>query len=469
LGSLSGDAFATRTSSEVGQGTHNKWILVLVAASGVYRHDAAMAVTASTADTNVTTTTTNAINSALILKDTTVLLIQHPILEMQPTFQYSSSKVYYVNPTSSHYSTLCYNYSPLTDKNDVITKVVGDGQDAIGFRISTSLAAAFSYNVAAEHFYLSGTTYHPTISDSYESPVIEVYSPTTTAAKIRIFSDLGHTWTTSDALTITKRVGEATSSNCNETFTASAVSTAPNYNGRATVWLAKGSAFTMTVSEGDTVSPSLGPIVTGRSTLFIDDTTGMAASTSYWLGGEYIYVTDITCGTQVECIRCTAFTSSTGYATPYISNCHLKGCPIFSGDCHDHYDYYDGSGTNDSPIKTYGLNTRRIAFSKVTDNGTMELALHSILRSKCKPTLKGDMNVLVAGLNDPSANTLPLEPGAKFQVNYFGTVQPGESDYYEIISIDMDIDSGSAKIQFGEYDLNLLQSLAKMGLNIDIT
>jgi hypothetical protein len=173
--------------------------------------------------------------------------------------------------------------------------------------------------------------------------------------------------------------------------------------------------------------------------------------------------------------RATGMTSVKGYAIQTKPIAHKVGCPFFpAGDgSTTRYmgvdDYYDGGGTYDSPMKAYGLNTKTITINKATDAGTVEILMYNVLRSMCKPKEKGDLYCLIDGMTAVSPAGRPLIPGDQFQVNFFGTVHPGASTYYETISQEFDFDAGNCHIQFDEFDINLFTSLSQLGLSITIT
>ena len=136
--------------------------------------------------------------------------------------------------------------------------------------------------------------------------------------------------------------------------------------------------------------------------------------------------------------------------------------------CFDRDDYFDGSGTWDAPIKTYGINTRHITVNKAVDLGTLELIAYNVLRNVCRAKYKGELKCFISSLISLQSPYNEMKPGDVFQVNYFGTTQPGTSIYYEIMSLDMDFDAGYATVQFDEYDISLMTALANMGLSINI-
>lgn len=469
-----GDTYwRTRTSSEVGRGTHNKWILLLVSASGVYYHDSALVVTSSVTNdggaSTVTITTTGAINPSMFANGVDVLLIQHPVLEVQPTFQRSTGKVLYVTPSSNYYSTMCYNYSPLADKNDVITKVIASGSDVSGKRYSMSMAAAWPYNPATPAFYLQGQTFTPVVSQSYDC--VNLTATTGTSGdKLRIYNDI-NPFTVGSIVHI---VHTDPTGSYEDTFQipTGGITNGGYYNGRKTVYIAKGSALTYYFNVGDIVSLGYS-VASGQSRIFTNEATYMTDGNIYWVGREAVVLMSHT-GSEMRVHRGARFLSNSGYYSPYAAYCHQVGCPILDAmpaggqRCYDADDFYDGGGTYDSPIKTYGINTKTIN-ATVSDPSVIELAMYDILKYKARPTLKGDLVTLISALAFPAETTTPLLPGDLFQVNFFGAVQPSDSTYYEIISMDMDFDDYTCKLTFGEYELNLMQTLAKIGLNINIS
>jgi len=464
--SLKGDPITENLNpSTIGWGSHNKWILVKVSGSGVFSHNVACALTSSYYPAWVVATSTNAINFYNFASGDVVIVIQHPVIGIKPNFQRATGKRFYANPTSSIYSTVCNQFSPLSDKNDIITKVTADGQDTDGKRISTSMAASFAYNPTIKEFLLQTTlTTVPKLTVCYDSTIADI-----SGQHIYVYSDTGITWIVGTRVHV---LHVADSSQF--VFITAQADVGPAMNGRPTTVLG-------IASPPSFVGLSIGDIVTtggstGGARFFPDSVGALQVGGYYWLGGEMIHVTYISSGTSpvyFDATRGYRFYSVKGYYSPLFACCHTKGCPILDArplagfqNCYDADDYY--VGTYPSPVSTIGINAKKITVNKVVSEGTLEVICYNVLKNRCIALEKGDLKTLISCLTYPGDPYNVLLPGDQFQVDYFGTLHP-TFNFYEIVSMDMNFDQNSCKLTFGEYELGLMQSLSQMGLSINIT
>lgn len=469
-GSTSPDAWINATSN-LGWGSHNKYIVLLIKSTTAYYHSCAAAVTA-TASGNFTMTSTNAINYSQIVTGCDVLLIQHPIIEVQRVFSRATSKVYYVSPSSSIYETLCWDFNPYDDKNDVITNVVCNFVDEFGRDMSLSMPAAFMYDASTQHFLLTTGGLRSYLTTAYDSPNTVAVSDISGTNKVQTYQDMGYpAWGVGDYCSIVKFSTPTTKENflC---ATGTPTDAGDTVNGHKTYYLIKSSSLANTTYQpGDLIT--YGTNTSTRSVLYVLNGSSVTAGRYYWLGCELVYVWSQSGSLVVD--RAMSMTSAKGYTIQTKPIVHRVGCPFFpAGDgSTTRYlgidDYYDGSGTYDSPMKAYGLNTKTITVNKATDAGTIEILMYNVVRSLCRPKEKGEMTCLIDSMTAVSPAGRPLIPGDQFQVNFFGTVHPGASTYYEMMSQDYDFDNGSCTIKFDEFDINLFTTLSQLGLNITIT
>lgn len=464
-------------------GSHNKYILVGVGSL----HNCAASVTAvNPGASQVTITVTNAINPALIATGQLCLLIQHPAIDFQPTLSramytdnsFSATKKYYVNPTSDTFKTLAWEYNPTEEKNDVITKVTGIAQDVSNKPISVSMSSAFKWDVSDRKFFLQEASNKPFVDISYESNVLWsdlVLTGGVYKGKVQVFSDLGISWSAGNYCYLC----QATGSGYQERAVIDSVAnTGEMINGRPTRYLIFSSTgLTYYYGEGDL----LGWAESGYSysKIHLSSSSGITANAYYWVGSELVKVMSVS-SPNIYCMRGMSFVSVKGYTVVTRVAAHKVGCPVTNGmpaaaestKCFDIDDYYNGGGTYDSPMKAYGLNSRQLSLNKAVDVGTLELVVYNVLRNKCVPKNKGSFNCFINSLTGwlRSSNYAErLLPGDEFQIDFYGTVNPSGSTYFQIMGMDMDFDSNTAVVQFDEFDLTLLQYLQQNGLSINIT
>lgn len=476
-----GNNWITMTASTVGRGTHNKWIAVLISSSTEpWYHTCACAVTAATSNTDSTSTitpvSTNALTFGGFASGRTILLIQHPILEFQQSFMRDVGKVFYVNPTSNTYTTVALEYSPLQEKNDIVTKVIVSGNDSDNKPVSVAIAAAFPYDAT-----IGSPTYRKFLTQyqaveryvhvGYDTQCL-INTSSYSGMKIQVYNDTGIPW---DAA-FTGHITQSSGGLYQEMFTVdSVVDTGENINGRPTIWLTLTGALTYSYLPGDVVC--IGD--SGYAVMYVNTTTYFNANWYYWIGRELVKCMGINyAGTPgaINVMRAIPFISSQGYTTRTFAGPHKKYCFISEGmppdgtelceKAFERDDYF--TGTNPSPISTYGVNTKPIYLNKATDTGTMELVAYNVLRNMCMPKSKGSFKTFIQALNSAYSTYDEMIPGDWFKVDFFGTVHPSSTTSYEIMSMDMDFDSRIVDVQFDEYDITLMMSLAQMGLNISI-
>ena len=471
------DDWITTTSTQIGKGTHNKWVCLYTGTI-----PAVCAVTASVANVSVTPTSTNAINFSQFSSGKNITLIQHPVLEFKPILETrSSGKIFYLNPTAASgqlTQSVCWDYNPLAEKNDVITEIIASANDCINRPISMTYAAAFPFDYTNRKVLMQnglGERYHS--SQAYDS-----YNLINTAdfakRKVQVFSDTGITWYDG----MTGYITQANGAGYQEPFTVNTAGV--TYSGeligdRPTVWLTTTAPLTYDYTEGDIVSLSLG----AYHYLYVNNTANFTAGAYYWVGRELMRCMSIASagapGT-LNMFRSVSFVSSGdgSYLTRTYAAPHKQYCPITEGmpnaaesqKAFERDDYYGKGLTDtayDAPIKKYGINARHLVVKKVKDAGQLELVCYNILRNSCLPRLKGNFSCFIDSLISTVSPYPCMRPGDTFTINYFGTVQPATGSFV-IQSIDYDFDSGTCVVQFNEYDITVMMTIATMGLEINL-
>ena len=458
----------TTLSTGLAYGTHNKYILVLVARDGYFWHDSAAAVTATDNGTHIVTdTTTNAINHGRFNTGSTVLLIQQPIIYFQRDFNQMLSNHLHlgVNPTTNYYTTLAYGFNPLSEKNDVITKVTVTGVDNTGLPVSGAMAAAYPLNTTNNLFTgADGTARYLTFDELTSADSVD----NTSKQNLAVWNDMGYTFAANQTYVICGYC-----QNTNKTFTwrtqyftvnAGFPGATSTIDGRSVMYLPLSSgSWTYTFPKGSVVMRATdsmhGRVYVNASPSVSNDWGFLGRECVYYYGGTG----SDSNGTYTEIFPANrgAQWSNGVYIVNTIAISHKTGCPILEKSYYDVDNVY-----STSPMKKYGLINKNIQSNRTTDAGTLELLAYNSVRYLCTPREKGSVSTYISSL---ALSNVPASPGDTFDVTMYdgSTVKPS-SGYYAIISIDMDFDQGTALVQFGQYNMELMRTLSLMGLDISI-
>ena len=464
------DDFRTYTTN-LAWGTHNKYILVLVARDGYFRHDGAAAVTATDNGTHIVTdTSTNAINQGQFNTGSTVLLIQQPIIYFQKDFAPVDTLTLSLNPASNFYNTVAFGFNPGTDKNDIITKVTVNGTDNTGLPVSSCMAAAYQMNASNVFIGRDSADNHLILDYCTSADSVDAGS----SQALAVWGDLGYTWAAGDTVLVSGYVPiedgtwawHITEFTVNAGFVMPTAGLYPTKNGRPIVYLTRSAGmWNYTYPKGSFVS--LTAAGTGISRAYVNALpTSPGINNFYFIGREYIKY--VSTGTDRNGLwlgydngQAPWTSPSRSYTVTPITIPHKKLCPVLDGAYFDVDDSY-----STSPMHTYGLNNKTINSNVTTDIGTLEIFAYNAVRYLCKfANEKGSVSCYISSL---ASAYVPAVPGDTFTVTmYDGSTKPA-SGSYAIMSVDLDFDQGTAVVQFGQYNIDLMKTLSLMGLDINI-